>query len=102
MEFLVRQSALILAARITLPHFSVSSEISLAKSAGEPGFASPPSSASFVLILGSVRATLIVLLMHWRYSEGAPFHLLDRGLLTQHFVCELSAAFLLQPVVRCA
>ena len=49
-------SALMLRAQITLPHFSVSSAISLIKSADEPASAVPPSSASRVLILGSGRA----------------------------------------------
>ena len=35
-------SALMLAARITLPHFSVSSAMNLPKSAGEPENAVPP------------------------------------------------------------
>src|SRR5215475_1627028 len=39
-------SALMLAARITLRHFSVSSATSLPKSAGEPGSRVPPSSSS--------------------------------------------------------
>jgi len=38
-------SALMLAARITLPHFSVSSAMSFPKSAGEPASATPPKSA---------------------------------------------------------
>jgi hypothetical protein len=48
-------SALMLAARITLPHFSVSAAISLPKSAGDPGSAVPPNSSS-ALILGSASA----------------------------------------------
>ena len=40
----------------TLPHFSVSSAMSLPKSAGEPGSTVPPRSASRALILGSARA----------------------------------------------
>src|SRR5438445_11182459 len=47
------------AARITLPHFSVSSAMSLLKSAGEPVSGVPPRSASRALILGSARAALI-------------------------------------------
>src|SRR6266508_2990972 len=54
-----RHSGLMLAARITLPHFSVSSAMSLLKSAGEPTNAVPPSSASRALILGSARPALI-------------------------------------------
>jgi hypothetical protein len=59
---LLRQSALMLAARITLPHFSVSSAISLPKLAGEPGSAATPNSVSRAFILGSARAALISLL----------------------------------------
>src|SRR5262245_48113167 len=39
-------SALMLRARMTLPHFSVSSAMSLPKSAGEPASTVPPRSAS--------------------------------------------------------
>ena len=49
-------SGLMLAARTTLPHFSVSSAMSFPKSAGEPGSTAPPRSASCALILGSARA----------------------------------------------
>src|SRR5262245_9074644 len=52
-------SGLILAARITWPHFSVSAAINLPKSAGESASTSPPRSASRVLILGSARPALI-------------------------------------------
>src|SRR5262249_23493741 len=45
----------------TLPHFSVSSAISSAKSAGEPASTVPPRSASRALILGSARPALIAL-----------------------------------------
>src|SRR5215470_15383669 len=51
--------ALMLAARITLAHFSVSSATSLPKSAGEPGSSVPPSSTSLVLSFGSSSAALI-------------------------------------------
>src|SRR5262245_7969474 len=44
-------SALMLAARITLPHFSVSSAMSFAKSEGEPASTIPPNSASRAFIL---------------------------------------------------
>src|SRR5262249_36394673 len=47
---LARQSALMLAARITLAHFSVSSAISAPKAAGEPGSAVPPISAGLRLV----------------------------------------------------
>src|SRR5262249_40947183 len=46
-------------ARITLPHFSVSSAMCLPKSAGDIGIGSPPKSAILTLILGSARAALI-------------------------------------------
>ena len=49
-------SGLMLAARITLAHFSVSSAMSLPKSAGEPASTVPPRSASRALIFGSASA----------------------------------------------
>src|SRR5262245_54861170 len=52
-------SGFMLAARITLLHFSVSAAMSFAKSPGEPGKTVPPSSVSRALVLGSVRLTLI-------------------------------------------
>ena len=52
-------STLILAARITFAHFSVSSRMSLPKSAGEPGSTVPPRSANRALTLGSASAALI-------------------------------------------
>jgi hypothetical protein len=52
-------SALMLAARITLPHFSVSAAMNFPKSAGEPGRGVPPNSASRAFIFGSARASLI-------------------------------------------
>src|SRR5438105_1356032 len=55
-------SALMLAARASLPHFSVSSLMNLPNSAGELGSAVPPSSASRVFIPGSTRPALISLL----------------------------------------
>ena len=57
---------------ITLPHFSVSSAISLPKSAGEPGRTVPPRSESRDFILGSARAVLISLLTMSRISAGVP------------------------------
>src|SRR5262245_38821835 len=66
-------SVLMLAARITLPHFSVSSAMSLPKSAGEPGSTAPPRSASRAFILGSARAALISLLRLSMISTGVPF-----------------------------
>src|SRR5262245_26964859 len=73
------QSTLMLRARITLPHFSVSSAMSFAKSAGEPGSASPRS-ARRTFILGSARAALTSLLSCWTISAGVflgtptPYH----------------------------
>src|SRR5436190_21311185 len=61
MEFgsgLPRQSALMLAARITLPHFSVSSAMNLPKSAGEPANTAPPRSVRPFLMLGSPLARM--------------------------------------------
>src|SRR5215475_13872408 len=55
-------SGLMLAARITLPHFSVSSAINLPKSAGESASAALPNSASRAFSLGSASAALISLL----------------------------------------
>src|SRR5262249_5670105 len=54
----VRHSALMLAARITLPHFSVSSAMNLPKSPGERAIAMLPKSAKRALILGSARPAL--------------------------------------------
>jgi len=56
-----RHSSLMSAARITLPHFSVSSAISLPKSVGEPGSPVPPRSAIRALIFGSASASFISL-----------------------------------------
>src|SRR5215475_8212644 len=63
-------SGLILAARITLAHFSVSSAMSLLKSEGEPTNAVPPSSTSRDLILGSARPALISWLSRSMISVG--------------------------------
>src|SRR3984893_19258263 len=63
-------SALMLPARITLLHLSVSSAMSLPKSAGEPASAVPPKSARCALILGSARAALISLLSLSMISAG--------------------------------
>src|SRR5262249_33938806 len=56
------QSALIPAARITLPHFSVSSAMSLPKSAGDPAWMRNPRSSYLALISGRARDALISLL----------------------------------------
>src|SRR5262245_61321624 len=63
-------SALMPANLITLAHFSVSSAMSLPKSAGEPAITVPPSSAIRALILGSARAALISLLSRLTISAG--------------------------------
>src|SRR5206468_9742118 len=63
-------SGLMLADRITLPHLSVSSAMSLPKSLGDPGSAVPPKSASRALILGSARPRLISLLSLSTISLG--------------------------------
>jgi len=54
-------SGLMFANLTTLPHFSVSSLMSLAKSAGVIGIGKAPRSASRAFILGSARAALISL-----------------------------------------
>jgi hypothetical protein len=54
----------------TLPHFSVSSAISLPKSAGEPASTVPPRSASRVFMLGSARPALISLFSFSTISAG--------------------------------
>jgi hypothetical protein len=61
---------LMLAARITLAHFLVSSAMSLPKSAGEPGSTVPPSSASRAFSFGSARPALISWLSFWTISVG--------------------------------
>src|SRR5262245_7814129 len=65
-------SALMFAARITLAHFSVSSAMSLPKSAGEPASALPPDSAIRALIFGSARAALVSWLSLSMISAGVP------------------------------
>src|SRR5262249_38730380 len=55
-------SGLMLAAWITLPHFSISSAISFPKSAGEPGSGVLPKLASREFIFGSAKAALTSLL----------------------------------------
>src|SRR5262245_17780480 len=64
---------LMLAARITLPHFSVSSAISLPNWAGDPGSGVPPRSARRAFILGSSRAALTSLLSWSTISAGVAF-----------------------------
>src|SRR5262245_16686162 len=67
-----RHSALMLAARITLPHFSVSSAMSLPNSTAEPDNAVPPTSPRRALNLGSASAALISLLSLPMTSAGVP------------------------------
>src|SRR5262249_53016736 len=67
---LPHQSALMFAARITLPHFSVSSAMSLLKSAGEPASTVLPRSASCALIFASASVVLISLLSLSMISVG--------------------------------
>src|SRR5262245_27466065 len=66
-------AGLMLAARITLPHFSTSSAMSLPKSVGEPGSGEPPNSAIRVFILGSARPVFISLLSFSMISAGVAF-----------------------------
>jgi hypothetical protein len=65
-------SALMLAARITFPHLSVSSAMSLPNSAGEPASVGS-TSASRALTFGSASAALISLLSLPMISAGAFF-----------------------------
>src|SRR5712671_5930615 len=73
-------SGLMPAARTTLPHFSVSSEISLPNSAGGPPSGSPPMAANRAFIPGSAIAALISLLSLSTISAGVfagaprPYH----------------------------
>src|SRR5712692_8712057 len=55
-------TGLTLAARITLPHFSVSSAMSLPKWAGDPASTVAPRSVRRALMLGSARPALMCLL----------------------------------------
>src|SRR6266516_3616284 len=61
------------AAPTTFAHFSVSSEISLPNSAGEPGSGSPPMAANRAFIPGSAMAALISLLSLSMISAGVLF-----------------------------
>src|SRR5262245_27174438 len=63
-------SALMPANFTTLPHFSVSSAMSLPKSAGEPGSAAAPNPASRAFIWESARPALISLLSFSTISAG--------------------------------
>jgi hypothetical protein len=68
-----RQSALMLRTRMTLPHFSVSSAMSLPKSAGEPTSVVPPKSASRAFALESASISLVSRLSLSMTSAGVPF-----------------------------
>jgi hypothetical protein len=63
-------SGFISAARITLPHFSVSSAMNLPKLAGEPANTIAPRSATRAFSLGSARPALISLLSLSTISAG--------------------------------
>src|SRR5215472_18420668 len=67
------QSGLMLATRITLPHFFVSSAMSLAKSAGEPASAATPRLANRACNLGSAMVALTSLFSRSMTSAGVPF-----------------------------
>src|SRR5262245_4309859 len=69
----LHQSALAPVNLTTLPHFSVSSAISLPNSAGEPGSTVPPRSARRAFILGSSSAALTSLLSLSTISAGVAF-----------------------------
>ena len=64
---------LMLAAKITLPHFMVSSAMSLAKSAGEPGSTVAPRLASRAWKLASARLALTCLFSLSMTSSGVRF-----------------------------
>src|SRR5215831_19437954 len=66
-------SALMLASRITLPHFSVSSAMSLPKSADVIDIRSTPKPASRVFMRGSAATALISLLSLSITSAGVSF-----------------------------
>src|SRR5215475_10138715 len=65
-------STLMLAARITLAHFSVCSAMNLANSTDELGNTAAPRSANRALSLGSARPALISLLS-WSMTAGGVF-----------------------------
>src|SRR5215470_16826449 len=64
---------LMLAATITLPHFLVSSEMSLPKSAGEPASGAAPKTASRAWNLGSAMLALTSVLSLSMISTGVFF-----------------------------
>src|SRR5262249_5613489 len=63
-------SALMPADLMTLPHFSVSSAMSLPKSAGDPAWTRNPRSSYLALISGRARDALISLLSTSMYSSA--------------------------------
>jgi hypothetical protein len=65
-----RYSGLMLAARITLAHFSVSSAMNFLNSAGERTSGEPPRSARRAFTFGSARAALISLLSLSMIASG--------------------------------
>src|SRR5262245_52228228 len=65
-------SALMLAPRITLPHFSVSSTMIFPYSSGVNGTVSVPSAANCDLILGSLRPAFTSVLSFSIMSAGVP------------------------------
>ena len=67
------EMALMFAARITLPHFSVSWANSLPNSVGVIGIGTLPRSAMRALILALSRPTLISRLSFSTISNGIPF-----------------------------
>src|SRR5262245_53426018 len=67
------QSGLMLAVRITLPHFLVSSAMSLAKSTGEPASAATLRLANRACNLGSAMAALTSLFSRSTTSAGVFF-----------------------------
>src|SRR5207244_12937112 len=72
MGFMECHSALMLAARITLPHLSVSSVRSIPKSADDPENTEASSAASCDFIVGSARNALISLFRLSTISTGVP------------------------------
>jgi len=66
-------SRFILAAKITLLHFFTSSEISLAKSSGDPARVVPPRLASCAWSFGAAILTLTSLFSFWMTSAGVRF-----------------------------
>src|SRR6516162_1036928 len=80
MEYRPDHSGLMLAALITLPHFSVSSAMSLPNSAGAIGVGSTPTSASRAFSFLSARPALTSLLSLSTMSAGVllgaptPYH----------------------------